>query len=91
MSSPRVQGFVFDTQTLITETLRIADAWSALQQEFAAMQTNGTTPTQAAVDAVFGTGNVTIQQYLDALVAQQAVVDALHAEPTRSKLYRVRR
>lgn len=91
MASPRIQNFVLDTQTLITETLKVADAWSALQQEFAAMQSNGTVPTQTQVDAVFGTGNVTLQQYLDALVAQQAVVDALHAEPTRSKLYRVRR
>jgi hypothetical protein len=84
-------GFIADVQTQITETLKVADAWSALQQEYAAMTTNGTLPTQPDIDAVFGAGALTLAQFNAALVAQQALIDSIHAPATAAKLYRVRR
>jgi hypothetical protein len=86
-----MQGFISDAQTQITETLRIADAWAALKEEYAAMTTNGTLPTQPDIDAVFGAGVLTLAQFNAALAAQQAVIDSIHVAATAAKLYRVRR
>ena len=91
MATPRIQGFIGDTQTQITQILQFADAWSALQQEYNAMTTNNALPTQADVDAVFGTGVLTLAQYNAALSAMQAVVDNIHVAATAAKLYRVKR
>ena len=91
MASTRMTGFIADCQTQITQILNTADAWSALQQEYAAMTTNGTLPTQADVDAVFGVGVITLAQFNAALTAQQSVIDNIHVPATAAKLYRVRR
>lgn len=87
----RTQGFVSDTQNLITQLLQFADNWSALQQEYAAMTTNNGLPTQADVDAVFGSGVVTLAQYNAAIGAMQEVVDYAHVATRAAKLYRVKR
>jgi hypothetical protein len=87
----RTQGFIQDTQTLISNTLQFADAWSALQQEYAAMQTNGIQIVQADLDAVFGANALTPAQYQAALVAQQALVDSIHVQATAAKLYRLKK
>lgn len=55
------------------------------------MTTNGALPTQADVDAVFGTGVLTLAQYNQALNSMQAVVDNIHVPATAAKLYRVKR
>lgn len=86
----RMTGFINDTRTTITNLLQQADVWSALQQEYAAMTTNAALPTQADIDAVFGTGVLTLAQYNAALTTMQAVVDNIHVAATRAALYRVR-
>lgn len=91
MASPRTQGFIADVQNIITQQLQFADAWSALQQEYAAMTTNGALPTQGDIDTVFGTGVLTLAQFNAALVAQQEAVDYVHVATRAAKLYRVRR
>jgi hypothetical protein len=87
----RITGFVADTQTQITNLLQFADSWSALQQEYSALTTNNALPTQADIDAVFGTGVLTLAQYTTALTTMQAVVDSIHVSATRAALYRVRK
>jgi hypothetical protein len=91
MAVPRIQGFIADCQTLISEQLRITDAWSALQQEYAAMTTNNALPTQPDIDAVFGTGVLTLAQFNAAISGEQEVVDYVHTATRAAKLYRVKR
>lgn len=86
----RLNGFIQDVQTIITQQLEFADAWSALQQEYNAMQTNGVVIAQTDLDAVFGAGVVTVAQWNAALVAQQSVVDNIHVAATAAKLYRLK-
>jgi hypothetical protein len=86
MASPR-PGFVNDCQTQITETLRIADAWSALKAEFDTFASNGVAITDADVAHL----GVTAAQFNSALGAQQEVVDYLHVATRAAKLYRVKR
>lgn len=85
------QGFLTDAQTLISETLRFADAWSALKSEFDTFAANGITIEQSQLDALFGAGVVTVAQFNAALGAQQEVVDHIHVAARAAKLYRVRR
>jgi hypothetical protein len=86
----RKTGFITDCQTLITEELRFADAWEALKQEYAAMQTNGITITLADVQQVIP--DITdIAHFNAALSAMQEVVDYVHTPVRAAKLYRVRR
>ena len=86
MASPRA-GFIQDTQTQITEILRVADNWSALKSEWDTFATNGITITDADVAAL----GVTAAQFNQALAAQQEVVDYIHVATRAAKLYRVRR
>lgn len=88
MVAPR-EGFIRDCQTLVTEQLRITDAWSALQQEFSTFSTNGVVIDDAAVQAVIP--GVTAAQFNAALVAEQEVVDFTHTATRAAKLYRIRR
>ena len=88
---PRLQQFVYDCQTQITETLKVADAWSALKAEYDAMTTNGVLPTQTEIDAVFGAGVITLAQFNAALGGQQEVITYIHDPIRAAKLYRVRR
>ena len=87
----RMTGFIADTQNQITQLLQFAHNWSALQQEYAAMTTNGTLPALPDVEAVFGVGALTLGQYNAALAAMQAVVDNIHVSATRATLYRVKK
>lgn len=88
----RTIGFIVDTRTQITQFLQNADAWSNLQQEYAAMTANGQLPTQADVDEAFGgPGVITLAQYNQALVRMQAVVDNIHLATNANPLYRVKR
>ncbi len=86
----RVAGFIENVRSAITESLRIADAWSALKYEYDAFTTNGVSITQADLDNVFGAGVVSVAQFNAALVAQQGLVDALHVPATAAKLYRLK-
>jgi hypothetical protein len=90
MAMPRTQNFIRDCQTQVTELLKVADAWAALKEEYAAMTTNNALPTQPDIDAVFGAGALTLAQFNQALAAQQAVVDNIHVPTTAAKLYRMR-
>lgn len=86
MAAPRA-GFITDAQTNMTEILRIADNWSALQQEYATFTANGITISDPDVAAL----GVTAAQFNAALVAMQEVVDYVHVATRAAKLYRVRR
>lgn len=83
----RLPNFILECQNIITQQLAFADAWSALQQEFATFSTNGITIQDADVAAL----GVNAAQFTQALVAQQAVVDFVHAQAQAPKLYRVKR
>ena len=87
MSIPRLAGFINDCQTLITNELQFADAWSALKAEYDTFATNGITITDADVEAL----GVNAAQFGQALQAMQSVVDYIHVPATAAKLYRVKR
>jgi hypothetical protein len=86
MASPRA-GFIQDAQTQITEILRVADNWSALQQEYSTFAANGVVITDADVASL----GVTAAQFNQALGAQQETIDYIHVATRAAKLYRVRR
>lgn len=86
----RKTGFIQDTQTNISQLLQSADNWSALQQENTAENYFGTL-VQADLDGVFGVNAITLQQYQDALVAMQGVVDNIHLLANASKLYKLKK
>jgi hypothetical protein len=86
MAAPR-PGFITDAQSLITQTLQFADAWSALKAEWDTFSANGISITDADVAAL----GVTAAQFNAALGAQQEVVDYIHVATRAAKLYRVRR
>lgn len=88
MAADRKQGFIRDVVTQVNQTLDQADRWSALDQEFSAMTTNGAKPGQPDLDTYFGPGIITLQQWNDMLVAQKALVDSVHVSATRATLYR---
>ena len=87
----RQSGFVTDTASQISGFLDTADRWSGLKEEWEAMTTNGTKPTQADVDIVFGAGVLTLTQYEAAIAAMQTIIDSVHVAATRAKLYRMKR
>lgn len=88
MASPR-PTFISDCQTLISQELQFADAWSALKAEFDTFATNGISITDADVEAIIP--GITAAQFNQALAAMQEAVDYIHVATRAAKLYRVRR
>lgn len=82
-------SFIRNCQTQITQTLVVADAWSALKAEYDTFTANGITITDADVEAMIP--GLTAAQFNAALGAQQEVVDHVHIATRAAKLYRVLR
>lgn len=91
MAASRAQGFIDNVVNNVNLQLQFVDNWSALQQEWTAMGTNNTKPTQGDLDAVFGVGVVTLAQWTDMLTAVQTIVDSYHVPATAAKIYRFKR
>lgn len=87
MASPRT-GFIRDVQTTITQVLQHADAWSALQQEYATFTTNSVTITDVDVQAIMP--NLTAAQFNQAMAAMTEATDYIHVATRAAKLYRVK-